>query len=223
MAVRTETLPNDLCKNARHWLIQTIGPPLSRHIGSSTLKLHMTTREIEEYRALRDTIRERGTARHWIVVVGLTMWCVLAVAVSVLTTTPVTTLFPLLLLVGVFEVVFALHTAVERVGRYVQVFFESSSDAAAWEHVAMSYGRSFGGGGIDALFSPIFATATLFNFIPVFLTGPPAIDWAVVGAVHVLFVVRVCVARTQAGQQRKIDLDRFEKLKSERDRNSTSS
>ena len=175
----------------------------------------MTTREIEEYRALRDTIRERGTARHWIVVVGLATWCGLAVAISLLAAPPVTTLFPLLLLAAVFEVVFALHTAVERVGRYVQVFFESSSDAAAWEHVAMAYGRSFAGGGIDTLFSPLFATATLFNFIPVLVTGPPAIDWALVGVVHLLFVVRVWVARSQAGQQRKIDLERFEKLKAE--------
>ena len=31
----------------------------------------MTPRELEEYRALRETIRERGTARVWIFVVGL--------------------------------------------------------------------------------------------------------------------------------------------------------
>ncbi len=175
----------------------------------------MTTREAEEYRALRDTIRERGTARHWIVVVGVATWCVLAVAISVMAATPATTLVPLVLLAATFEVVVALHTAVERVGRYVQVFFESSSDTAAWEHVAMAYGRSFPGGGIDALFSPLFVTATVFNFIPVLVTGPPAIDWAMVGVVHVLFVVRVLVARRQAGQQRKIDLDRFEKLKAD--------
>ena len=30
----------------------------------------MTARELEEYRALRATIRERGTARVWIFVVG---------------------------------------------------------------------------------------------------------------------------------------------------------
>ena len=173
----------------------------------------MTTREIEEYRALRDTIRERGTARHWIVIVGLATWCSLAVAISVLVTTPVTTLLPLLLLASTFEVVFALHSAVERVGRYVQVFFESSSDDAAWEHVAMEYGRSFGGGGIDALFSPLFVTAALFNFIPVLMTGPAAIDWVLVAVVHVLFVIRVWAARRQAAQQRAVDLDRFERIK----------
>ena len=183
----------------------------------------MTTREIEEYRALRDTIRDRGTARHWIVVIGLAIWCGIAVAISAFVTTPVTTLLPLFLLIATFEVVFALHTAVERVGRYLQVFFESASDAAAWEHVAMSYGRSFGGGGIDALFSPLFATAALFNFIPVLATGPPAIDWALVAGVHALFVIRVWTARRQAGRQRKIDLVRFEKLKADLIRSTTTS
>jgi len=79
----------------------------------------------------------------------------------------------------------------------------------------MAYGRSFGGGGIDALFSPLFATATVLNFIPVLVTGPPAVDWALVGLVHALFVVRVWAARRQAGQQRKVDLERFEKLKAD--------
>ena len=34
----------------------------------------MTDRELEEYRALRDTIRERGTARVWIFVIGFGIW-----------------------------------------------------------------------------------------------------------------------------------------------------
>ena len=34
----------------------------------------MTEREREEYRALRATIRERGTARHWLFVGGMVMF-----------------------------------------------------------------------------------------------------------------------------------------------------
>jgi hypothetical protein len=173
----------------------------------------MTSRELEEYSALRATIRERGTARHWIFVVGLGIWSALTISVAALVAIPVATLLPLLFLAATFETMFALHTAVERVGRYVQVFHESSPEEANWEHVAMAYGRTFGGGGIDALFSPIFWVAALLNFIPVALTGPVAIDWAVVGAVHALVVVRVWVARTQSGRQRALDLERFEKLK----------
>lgn len=173
----------------------------------------MTPRELEEYRALRDTIRERGTIRHWVVLVGVAVWAALALAIVGLAAPPVIALLPLLMLVTTFEVVFALHTGVERVGRYVQVFFESGENAARWEHVAMSYGRSFGGGGIDALFSPVFAVAALLNFVTVMVVGPRAIDWAIVGAVHALFILRIRTARTQAGRQRAIDLERFTRLR----------
>jgi hypothetical protein len=180
----------------------------------------MTPREVEEYRSLRDTIRERGTARHWIVVAGFATWALLAVTIVGLAAAPVITLLPLLLLEAVFEVVFAIHTGVERVGRYLQVFFEGNEDeeVARWEHVAMAYGRSFPGGGIDALFSPIFCVAALLNFVPVMLSGPVAIDWAIVGAVHVLFIARVWSARNQAGRQRAVDLERFTKLRDDMQR-----
>lgn len=173
----------------------------------------MTSRELEEYSALRDTIRERGTARHWIVVVGLGLWAALTVAVAAVLAVPLATLVPLLVLAAVFEVVFTLHTGVERVGRYVQIFHEQPGEAAAWEQVAMSYGRSFGGGGIDALFSPIFMVAGLLNFIPALLSGPMAVDSGVAAVVHVLFILRVVVAKRKAGVQRAVDLERFAKLR----------
>ena len=98
------------------------------------------------------------------------------------------------MLVAVFEVIFAIHTGVERVGRYVQVYFESTEESARWEHVAMAYGRAFGGGGIDALFTPVFWTATLLNFVPAMLSGPMAIrlggGWRRAWAVHREGVVR---------------------------------
>jgi hypothetical protein len=175
----------------------------------------MTPRELEEYKALRATILQRGTARHWLFVAGLGIWSALTIAVAALASVPVATLLPLLFLAATFEAVFALHTGVERVGRYLQVFYETGPDEAAWEHVAMAYGRSFGAGGsgLDALFSPVFLVASLFNFIPAVMTGPAAIDWAVVGAVHALFIVRVWVARGQSGRQRAADLERFEQIK----------
>jgi hypothetical protein len=182
-------------------------------IGIRLKKPHMTSRELEEYKALRDTIRERGTARHWIVAVGLGLWAGLTVAVAAVLAVPVATLIPLLVLAAVFEVVFALHTGVERVGRYLQVFHEQSEEAAAWERVAMNYGRAFGGGGIDALFSPIFCVATLLNFIPAVLSGPVAFDSGVAAVVHALLILRVWSAKRQAGVQRTVDLERFSKLK----------
>jgi hypothetical protein len=173
----------------------------------------MTPRELEEYKALRATIRERGTARHCIAAVGLVSWAALWLAVMAVANVPVATLVPLLVLVTIFEIVFVLHTGVERVGRYLQVFFENPGERS-WEHVAMQYGRQFGGGSsIDALFSPLFWTATVLNLIPTLTSGPPAIDWVVVGIVHALFAVRVWIARGHAARQRAIDLGRFQKVR----------
>lgn len=173
----------------------------------------MTPREREEYQALRATILERGTARHWMLVAGIGVWSALTIAVASLASAPVATLVPLLFLAATFEAVFALHTGVERVGRYLQVFHETVPDEAAWEHTAMAYGRTFGGGGMDALFSPIFLVAALLNLFPVVLTGPAAMDWAVVGAVHLLYIVRVVVAKRQSGRQRAVELERFVQLR----------
>jgi hypothetical protein len=185
----------------------------TRFIGRATGTPHMTPRELEEYKALRATIRERGTVRHWTAAAGFSVWALLATIDAAYLDVPVTVLLPLLVLVATFEIVLALHTGVERVGRYLQVFYEAPDEDRRWEHVAMSYGSTFGGGGIDALFSPLFWAATVFNLIPALMSGPVAIDWAVVGLVHALFVVRVLVAKRQAAHQRSIDLQRFGQIK----------
>jgi hypothetical protein len=77
----------------------------------------MTPREAAEYRALRATIRERGTARLWFVLVGFLGWAALHIASSGLVTPLVSWLVPLLILAITFEIVESLHTGVERVGR----------------------------------------------------------------------------------------------------------
>ncbi|MDR1989271.1 MAG: hypothetical protein LBQ09_03465 [Acidobacteriaceae bacterium] len=177
----------------------------------------LTAREREEYRALRATIRERGTARVWIFVVGLALWAALVVAVAALASLPVATLLPLLFLTGVFEAVFALHTGVERVGRYVQVFYEENRDGESstrtWEQVAMNFGRVSPGRGVDALFVHIFVLATVVNLVPAVLAGAVVEEWAVLGVVHALFIGRLVVARRLAAKQRALDLDAFRKLK----------
>ena len=175
----------------------------------------MTPRELEEYKALRATIRERGTARHWIVLVGFSLWADCVLTVGAFGSVPVEVFIPLTLLVATFEVVFALHTGVERVGRYLQVFYEPPDEPARWEHVAMTFGQQFGGGGtLDALFSPVFLVATVFNLIPAVLTEPVPAEWVLIGVCHALFAWRVRSARQQAAGQRALDLDRFTQLKS---------
>jgi hypothetical protein len=184
------------------------------HIGARRSELKgpsMTPRDLEEYKALRETIRERGTTRVWMVLAGLTAWAGLTIATAALATLPIATLVPLLILATAFEAVFSLHTGVERIGRYVQVFFEEE-DSRGWEHAAMAYGGMFGGGG-DPIFASSFQIATVLNFIPAVVANPVPIEWAVVGSVHLLFIVRVALARRKARRQRTIDLDRFRQLK----------
>lgn len=172
----------------------------------------MTARETEEYRALRDTIRERGTARAHVVVLGFFAWAGLALAGVAAGTLPLTSLLPLLVLAIAFEAVYALHTGVERVGRYLQVYFE---DEGGWEHTAMAYGQRFGGAGPDPLFRVPFWLATALNFVmvPALVADLVPAEWAVVGAAHAVFAVRVAAAARRAARQRAEDLDRFRQLR----------
>ena len=172
----------------------------------------MKPEAIDEYRALRDTIRERGTARMWIVLVGLALWAALAVVTFALAPFPAATILPLLVLAVGFEVVFSLHTTVERIGRYIQVFHEAEP---GWEHVAMAYGQRFAGGGIDPLFANFYRTATVLNFLPAAFSRPQPVEIALIGGIHALFIVRLEIARRQAARQRAIDLDRFQQMKRE--------
>jgi hypothetical protein len=172
----------------------------------------MTPRELEEYRALRATIQSRGTARAWVFLAGLSVWAAVTVATAALAELPIATLLPLLILAADFELVFALHTAVERIGRYIQVFFEGEADPG-WEHRVMTYGRLFPGGASDPLFTAYFAIATIFNFVPIIFAGPMPIEYWVVGTIHVLFIVRLGFAHRSATRQRAVDLERFAQLK----------
>jgi hypothetical protein len=172
----------------------------------------MTPRELEEYKALRATIAGRSTARVWIFAAGLTAWAALTVATAAVWPVPLATVVPLVALGSVFEAVFALHIGVERIGRYVQVFHETSDERARWEAVAMRFGRPTAGTAVDPLFAAWFALAAIANFIPVMLAGPTVGEVAAVGGVHLAFLLRLMVARRGAARQRDADLHRFETM-----------
>jgi len=169
----------------------------------------MTGRDAEEYRALRATIRERGTTRVWLFVVGLAVWAALVVATAALAALPIATLLPLLFLAAVFEAVFALHVGVERIGRYIQVFHEEQT---GWEHAAMAMGPAVRRGS-DPLFTLVFAGAAILNFVPALIAEPVVVEVAVIGFAHVLFVARIFMARRDAARQRARDLETFQRLK----------
>jgi hypothetical protein len=184
---------------------KVIGLPRGSQQGPSvSMSQH---RQDDEYRALRATIRARGTARVWVFLAGLGFWGVLAVATATLEPVPLATLVPLLVLAGAFECVFALHVGIERVGRYLQVFYEDR-----WEQLAMKFGTPTSGTRPDALFVVFFALATLLNFVPVLVAGAVPIELIVVGGAHMAFLGRLALARQAAGRQRAADLLRFEQL-----------
>jgi hypothetical protein len=175
----------------------------------------MTPREIEEYKALRATIGQRGTTRVWIFLVVIVSWASATIASAALAAPPVVTLLPLLVLAAGFEALFSLHTGVERIGRYLQVFYDEDAERA-WERTAMAFGRAHPGAGTDPLFSGYFFLATIFNVAPALLVEPVRVEVAVVGTVHLMFIGRVIAARRASNGQRALDLERFERLKRER-------
>src|SRR3954462_8365391 len=131
----------------------------------------MTSKE-DEFRALRATIQQRGTARMIVVPLVFVGWAATAVATAAVITVAISTLVPLLILVAGFEAVFALHVNVERIGRYLQVFHEKAGDGErrgeerrtdGWDLVAMQFGDRFPGAGPDPLFGRHFLLATSVN------------------------------------------------------------
>ncbi len=173
----------------------------------------MTPCEVEEYKALRATIRERGSLRIVAFLAAIVAWAATTIATATLWPLPVATLVPLVVLVAAFETTVALHVAVERIGRYLQVFYDEGPSTREWERTAMAYGRAFPGGGPHPLFPIPFCLATLLNFAPILLADPVRIELVVVGGVHLVFIARIAAAHRAAGRQRAIDLERFERLK----------
>jgi hypothetical protein len=174
----------------------------------------MTASGPDEYNALRATIRERGTARVCVFAAGIAVWAAIVIATAVLASTPLATLLPLLVLAAVFEAIYALHVGVERIGRYIQVFHETDA-SRGWEHAAMAFGRPKGAASVDPLFVMVFLLAGLFNIAPALILQPATEELVFVGGAHVLFALRLIVARSAAARQRAIDLARFQQIKGE--------
>ena len=175
----------------------------------------MPTTELNaaEYRALRDTIRERGTIRLCAVLAGLAAWGALALALRIALLDGPVTLVPLVVLFATFEINFFIHTGVERVGRYIQVFYDERGAAPGWESAAMSYGARFPAGGLDPLFAAIFIVAGVLNFVVSLGHWQPG--WTAISLLaHLAFNYRIVRARQASRTQRALDLDRFRALAS---------
>ena len=133
-------------------------------------------RSPQEYTALRQTIAHRGTLRIGLLPGTLLGWGLLAALVIAGAESARAGLLPLGMLVGGFEAIHALHFGVERIGRYLQVFYEETgegdpADRPRWETTAMAAGPALPGGGIDPLFTPVFMTAVVVNGVFVVRDG----------------------------------------------------
>jgi hypothetical protein len=176
----------------------------------------MTDLSQAEYASLRQTIRERGTARLCAVLAGLAVWGALAIALHITRLGGGLTLVPFVVLAATFEINFFVHTGVERIGRFIQVFYEERAGAAGWETIAMNYGVKFPGGGLDPLFSMIFAAAAILNFLSSFAVAQRGLGWIVLSLLaHLAFAYRIVTARKLSAAQRALDLDRFRSLRQE--------
>jgi hypothetical protein len=177
----------------------------------------MTDLAAEEYAALRATIRERGTARVWLAFASLATWAALALAFVLFGAAPAFALIPLTVLAGGFQAVFSLHLGVERIGRYIQAFAEDGASGPAamprWETMAMAFGRGARGATADPLFGALFLIAAFLNLLPALVANATRAELVTIGGAHLLFGVRVLIARRAAASQREQDLARFRALR----------
>ena len=168
-----------------------------------------------EYTVLRQTIAARGTARMILLPVTMIAWASLALVVLTYADAPLASLLPLAVLLGGFEAIHSMHVGVERVGRYLQVYYEDLESGPRWESIAMSVGPALPGGGVDPLFTIPFASATFVNLIPTLTVVPraTATELGVIGVLHLALIVRVVRARGAAARQRAVELESFRALR----------
>lgn len=174
----------------------------------------MVQKKDDEFRLLRATIQQRGTARMVVLPIIFIGWAGTAVATAAVITVALSTLVPLLILVAGFEAVFALNVNVERIGRYLQVYHEDGRESG-WEHTSWRFARQFPAAGLDPLFSRLFVLATSVNFLPAALGWENMAELAVLAALHLLFINRIRLARGFVAAQRAQDLERFLTLRRE--------
>lgn len=165
-----------------------------------------------EFSALRQTISRRGTARMVLIPITILGWAALSLQVLLFSNLPLAALFTLAVLVGGFEAVHALHAGAERIGRYLQVQYEGEAGGPRWETTAMAVGPALPGGGIDPLFSVVFAASALANLLLVLAPDPTPIELGVLGILHLLFLIRIVRARGAAARQRAVELESFKTL-----------
>ena len=171
-----------------------------------------------EYLVLRKTIAQRGALRPILALCGIAAWAFVLVAVLALLPYPVASAIPLLVLAATFESIRPLHFGAERIGRYLQVFYEESgepdralADTPSWERVAMRFGHVPGAGG-HPLFVPVFFLATVANYVAVIIPNPAPVELGVMAVPHLAFLAWLVAAHQAMKTQRAIELAKLRDL-----------
>jgi len=181
----------------------------------------LTSLALAEYQELRATIRQRGSLRHLLVLITFSVWTATMLWSANTFAVPIFFVLPLIVLIAGFEVTFALHIGVERIGRFIQVRYEKdASGAISWERTAMAL--RLPGGGLDPLFLKIFLVAVTFNLLigtwmSSIAAAPPEavfgrIELAIFVLAHSAAVLRWMSAARYARSQRVRELAAFEEL-----------
>ena len=166
-----------------------------------------------EYAVLRQTIATRGTTRAILLPVTIIGWGAISLAILLVSPHPVASLVGLTVLAGGFEAIHGLHVGVERIGRYLQVYYEADRDTPKWETTAMTVGPSLPGGGTDPLFTAIVGAATLVNLAVGILNRPTPIELILLALLHLGFLIRIVRSRIAAARQRAVELESFRALR----------
>lgn len=174
--------------------------------------------DASEYLVLRQTIARRGSLRPILVLNGIGLWALALTAVLAWLPYPAGITIPLVVLLTTFEAIRPLHFGAERVGRYLQVFYEEAGDPSrvltdtpSWERVSMNFGAVPGVGG-HPLFVPVFFLATMANYVAVIVPNPVPIEWAVMAVPHLAFVAWLAAAHQAMKSQRAIELAKLRDL-----------
>jgi len=174
--------------------------------------------QIREFAALRETIRARGGARPLAFLAGIGLWALALTVVLIWLPNPLASMVPLLVLTTTFEVIRTLHMGVERIGRYVQVFFEERPrdlpmESPAWETTAMAFGPAVPGAGGHPLFLPLVLMATIVNYLAVVFPGPIVVELWTLAVPHLAFMVWTLFCDRAMRKQRATELARFRELR----------
>jgi hypothetical protein len=173
---------------------------------------------VHEYAAMRQAIAQRGQMKATVALVGFLGWAALWTAGFALISDVRAPAVSLAVLWATFEIIRPLHIGAERLGRYLQVFYETPGQVPAWEHTAMALGAAVPGAAGHPLYIPLFVGATLLNATALWFDGPLAFDGALMLGPHLALLWWLWRADRAMRRQRTDDLVRLQALRATADR-----